>query len=77
MSERYIVNQFEVADEAGHRLTIIQYRVNLTSNEITGDRMGREPTVETEFRTPNGRFAEEVGDGIFVVEGHNKPLRKA
>jgi hypothetical protein len=76
VSNRYKVDQFEVADETGLRLTIIQYRVYLTSNEITGDRMGREPTVEMEFRTPNGRFAEEAGDGIFVVEGHNRPLRK-
>ena len=75
MTERLTVSRFQVADENGMQITVIEYRVYSESNEVPGGRASREPTLETWFETPDGRLVEKMSEFVFSISGYDQSFR--
>jgi hypothetical protein len=70
------VSRFQAEDDGGNRAIIIEYRVIIESDEITGDRMSRAPIFEIWLETTDGRSVEKIGENTFEIIGIDKVMRR-
>jgi hypothetical protein len=67
------VRRFQTKDEEGNRITLIEYRITIVSDEIRPDRMLPEPTFEEDFKTADGRDVAKT----YQLLGTGKIVREA
>jgi hypothetical protein len=70
------ISRFAGVDQHGVRVVIVKYRIVAEDDEITGDRMSGDPSIEDVYETLDRRPVIKNPDDTFEIAGTDQVVRK-